>query len=201
MAYFQNCVFSGGQFTVRRRCRFPDQLSLGKGSVSLADDDYVAYWYLYNNLFRGGSLSYTINHVSDSTTGIAYDNVFDRTAICGSGIFANGYNGYVTNCNTTLQSQGNDVILTNSPVYQTSYLGNYYYPTNDGMLSTLIDAGSRWATNAGLYHFTTTTNQVKEGSTKVDIGFHYVALGTNSLPLDTTAMAFPITWPMATGTA
>jgi hypothetical protein len=75
--------------------------------------------------------------------------------------------------------------MTNSPVYQTSYLGSWYYPTNDGMLSTLIDAGSRWATNAGLYHFCTTTNQVKEGATKVDIGCHFVAIDPSTgLPYD-----------------
>jgi hypothetical protein len=39
-----------------------------------------------------------------------------------------------------------------------------------------VDAGSCHATNVGLYHFTTTTNQVKEANTAVDIGFHYVAL-------------------------
>ena len=75
--------------------------------------------------------------------------------------------------------------------HQTSYLGNYYYPTNDGMLSTLIDAGSRWATNAGLYQFTTTTNQVKEGATMVDIGFHYVAVDSNGNPIDTNGDGIP----------
>jgi hypothetical protein len=83
-------------------------------------------------------------------------------------------------------------MLTNSPVYQSSYLGNYYYPTNDGLLSRLIDAGSRYASDAGLYHFTTTTNQVKEGATKVDIGFHYVAIDpTTGQPYDTDGDGVP----------
>jgi len=42
----------------------------------------------------------------------------------------------------------------------------------------------------GLYHFTTTTNlisglQRKETNSIVDIGYHYVAIGTNGLPIDT----------------
>jgi hypothetical protein len=44
------------------------------------------------------------------------------------------------------------------------------------MLSTLIDAGSHFAADAGLYYFTTTTNQAEEGASTVDIGFHYVAI-------------------------
>ncbi|MEI2722238.1 MAG: family 78 glycoside hydrolase catalytic domain [Verrucomicrobiota bacterium] len=37
----------------------------------------------------------------------------------------------------------------------------------------------------GLYHFTTVTNQVKETNSTVDIGYHYVALDTNNVPVDT----------------
>jgi len=44
----------------------------------------------------------------------------------------------------------------------------------------VASAGSR-----GLYHFTTTTNQVKDGSTTLDIGFHYVAAEpATGLPCD-----------------
>jgi len=49
----------------------------------------------------------------------------------------------------------------------TSWLGNYYYPTNDGLLSLMIDAVSGYTTNSALYDFTVTTNQVKD-SGKVD---------------------------------
>jgi hypothetical protein len=151
--------------------------------------------YLYNNLFRGGTLNYGI--LNGGNNALAYDNLFDRTSIINGGpptytnVFVSGYNGYVTNYPTLTNSSGHDRVLTNSPLYQTSYLGNYYYPTNDGMLSTLIDAGSRWATNAGLYQFTTTTNQVKEGATMVDIGFHYVAVDSNGNPIDTNGDGIP----------
>jgi len=130
--------------------------------------------YLFNNLMSGGTLWWI-----QIATNLAYDNVFDRTTFTQGApntAFAHDYNAYVTN-KTRLSPNGvHDVILTNNPVYLTSYLGTYYYPTNGGLLSTLIDAGSRYATNAALYHFCTTTNQVKEASSKVDIGFHYVAV-------------------------
>jgi hypothetical protein len=51
-------------------------------------------------------------------------------------------------------------------------------------LSRLIHAGSTSATNLGLYHYTVTTNNVVEGTNTVSIGFHYIAVGTNGLPLD-----------------
>ena len=59
-------------------------------------------------------------------------------------------------------TNSNDVVLTNTPTYQTSFLGKYYYQTNGGMLSTVIDTSSHNANNATLYRYTTTTNQVKE---------------------------------------
>jgi len=42
-------------------------------------------------------------------------------------------------------------------------------------LSLLVNAGSRTAAAAGLYHHTTRTDQTKDSST-VDIGFHYIGL-------------------------
>jgi hypothetical protein len=53
--------------------------------------------------------------------------------------------------------------------------GRYYQPTS----SSLINAGSTNATNVALYHFTCTTNQVKETNTTVDIGPHWVGLDAN----------------------
>ncbi len=59
------------------------------------------------------------------------------------------------------------------------------------MLSLLINAGSRNATNAGLYHYTVLTSQVKETNTTVDIGFHYVATDANGVPIDTDGDGVP----------
>jgi hypothetical protein len=55
----------------------------------------------------------------------------------------------------------------------------------------LLNAGSQYATNAGLYHYTTTTNQVKEAGTTVDIGFHHVALTNGTVTVDTDADGLP----------
>ena len=70
--------------------------------------------------------------------------------------------------------------------YQAGPLGPYYYPTNGGSggLTNLFNRGSRTADQAGLYHYTTTTNQVKETNSVVDIGMHYVAFGTNGWAFD-----------------
>lgn len=71
--------------------------------------------------------------------------------------------------------------------FATGPLGRFYLPTN----SALLNAGS--VTNArlaGLYHHTTLTNQVKDGATPLDIGFHYVAL-TNNLAVDTDGDGLP----------
>jgi hypothetical protein len=142
----------------------------------------------WNNLFQWGTV--TPDNSTGTTTWGAYDNLFDKATISSTSI-QNSHNGYVTNYSRLSSSLGSDKTLTNSPVYQSSYLGNYYYPTNDGMLSLLIDAGSRFATNAGLYHYTTTTNQVIEGASTVDIGFHFVATDTNGVPIDTNGDGLP----------
>jgi RHS repeat-associated protein len=63
--------------------------------------------------------------------------------------------------------------------WQTGPLGRFYLPTN----SVLIDTGHTNANLLGLYHFTTQTNQVKEANSKVDIGYHYVAIGCNKIDL------------------
>ncbi len=141
----------------------------------------------WNNLFQFGSVTFG-NY--GTTSWKAYDNLFDRGTLPSPSI-VNGHNGYITNYNKLSGSSGGDVILTNTPVYQSSWLGNYYYPTNDGMLSRLLQAGSRWATNATLYHYTSTTNQAIEDSLMVNIGFAFVATDTNGIPLCTPGDGIP----------
>jgi hypothetical protein len=80
-----------------------------------------------------------------------------------------------------------DVTNLVSYAWQSSWLGNFYEPTN----SPLIDHGSTTADQFGLYHFTTQTNQVKETNSVVDIGYHYVALDTYGNPIDTDGDGVP----------
>jgi hypothetical protein len=147
----------------------------------LEDDGGDYSYYGYNNLFRWGGLTFARN---GSATWIFKDNFFDRSTITATSTLTHDYNGYVTNNNRLSPNGANDKILTNNPIYITGLLGRYYYPTSGGLLNVLLDAGSRNATNATLYHYTTTTNQAKEAASTVDIGFHYVATDANGVPLD-----------------
>src|SRR5262249_3541158 len=132
--------------------------------LTLKDDSDIA-WSLFNNLHYGGTLSYRARGTQPIL--VASDNLFDQATITkgtSSATFSNDYNGYVTNKNRLTPNGAHDVVMTNAPTYLASYLGAYYYPTNDGMLSLLANTGSRGAALAGLFHHTTTTNQVKEAS-------------------------------------
>lgn len=71
--------------------------------------------------------------------------------------------------------------------WQSSWLGTFYAPTN----SAIVGAGDVTADQIGLYHFTTQTNQVPEGTSVVDIGYHYVATDTYGNPLDSNGDGIP----------
>jgi hypothetical protein len=139
---------------------------------------------LQNNLFYGGSLSFYYdsgNRNWNFSTCPVYDNVFDNVALDEGGdltsVIQNGNNGYV---NTPSQLAGgvSNVVLT-SFSYVPGPLGNYYQQSTN-----FINQGSRTANVAGLYHYTTQTNQVKETNSVVDIGYHYVVVDANGNPID-----------------
>lgn len=183
-AAFSHCRFAGGEFTV-----YPGSVGLTnclweRVYVTLRDGEDDEEWFLFNNLFHGGTLYY---RALADTVLLAYDNLFDATTItkgAGSALFTHDYNGYVTNQNRLTPNGANDVILTNGPVYLTSHLGPYYYPDDDGLLSMLLDAGSGNADATGLYHFTVRPDQTKETTSVVDIGYHYVATDGEGNPQD-----------------
>jgi hypothetical protein len=132
--------------------------------------------HLRNNLLRTCQLD--VYNLTNTST--VMDNIFDTSPAYDHGhSLSNGWNAYfaTTNYLTAGVSNTNLVTLT----YQTGTLGKYYQPTN----SPLIDRGS--LTNAGLvglYHFTSTTNNVKETNSVLNIGNHYVATDTAGNPLD-----------------
>ncbi len=140
----------------------------------------------YNSTFYGGSLSF-----SDAAgqTYTVQDNLFDRTVLenGSSGTWTVDHNGYVSGYSRLNPTSGTDVVLAASPAYQSGPLGAWYLPSSIG----LINAGSRLASAAGLYHCTTQTNQTKEAATTVDIGFHYVASDLSGLALDSDGDGFP----------
>jgi len=178
---FMDCQFGAGGFTALQCAVGLTNCLFDRSNLTLDDDgDYFPY-YAFNNLFRVGNVSLSRN---STAPWIFKDNLLDKSGISGFGI-THSNNAYVSGYTRLTPTNSNDIVLTNSPIYLTSYLGNYYYPTNGGLLSTLINAGSRNATNALLYHYCTTTNQLKEASSTVDIGFHYVATDSNGNPIDT----------------
>jgi hypothetical protein len=118
------------------------------------------------------------------------DNLFNQTsnALTGSISYCSN-NAYVTTNNGVLLPENNDVILSNTPAFQVGALGQYYYPTN---LTNLIYKGSQSAAAAGLYHYTVLTNANSiEGTNIVSIGFHYVGVNSNGLPIDTNGDGIP----------
>jgi hypothetical protein len=133
---------------------------------------------LRNNLFYGGTLDLLPFGTSHS---LVQDNLFDRTTILDHNppCTYTGYNAYVTNCNRLQPTTTYDIILTNSPAYQTGPLGAFYQPTN----SPLIDKGSENVDAAGLTGYTILTNQSPDTGT-VDMGYHYKIIGNDSTGTD-----------------
>jgi hypothetical protein len=130
----------------------------GNGSLSLS------------NTLAWGVSSVQLNPLSTNIW-YAFNNDFDSCNITTSTL-TNGCNAYL-NCSGRLYpTNAYDVVSNATLACQTGPLGNYYQPTN----SPLINAGSTTADKVGLYHYTTTTNEVKETNSPVDIGYHYVAL-------------------------
>src|SRR5207247_5472775 len=82
--------------------------------------------------------------------------------------------------------------------FDSGALGYFYLPTN-GPGTNLFNHGSTNADLLGLYHFTTTANQREETNSVVDIGFHYIALDSNGLPVDTDNDGWPDYWEDANG--
>jgi hypothetical protein len=154
--------------------------------IGLGTTGAVVTAHLRNNLWRGVSLNFYNGNTNNWTV---RDNLFDTMyALTNNGsAIENSYNAYYQTA-YGLTGGANNLALTNL-AYETGPLGLFYQPTN----SLLIDAGSRWATNAGFYHFTTVTNQTKEAATLVDIGLHYLALNgiaSTSSALDTDSDTF-----------
>lgn len=138
----------------------------------------------FNNTFRDGTAAFLTPPSVGSIT--LKDNLFLRSSLSSSNSITHGYNGYLTGYARLYPTQATDVVTT-SLAFQSGPLGAYYLAqTNAG-----ISVGSRLASAAGLYHFTTATNQTKDGSSTVDLGLHYVAVNGSNLPVDTDADGLP----------
>ncbi len=140
---------------------------------------------LRNNLFwrSSVSLTYFFYPGGPNPTWSIQDNAFDNCVVYEYG---DGYQTYIQ-CSTNgwvgtgvqLYSTGGADVTPTTFNYATNTLGRWYQSSTN-----FINKGSRTADLAGLYHYTTQTNQVKETNSVVDIGFHYVAVNASGLPYD-----------------
>jgi hypothetical protein len=150
---------------------------------------------LRNTTWHGGSLGPTRGSGGPWPQWVILDSAFDSPTYSFSDAASGNtnythfdYNAFISGQPRLSPAGSNDVLVTNSFNWQTSWFGSYYSATN----STLIDAGS--LTNAGLiglYHYTIQTNQVKEANSRLDISYHYTAANTNGLPIDTDGDGIP----------
>lgn len=138
------------------------------------------FWYTSTTKFLPGA---------NSNAWFLFNNSFDNSTIFTNStqLMVNGYNAYLGNVSRLRPNGITDTVTNNSIPYQAGPLGIFYQPTN----SILINTGSCTADLAGLYHYTTTTNQLKETNSIVDIGYHYIALNTNGLPFDSNGNGVP----------
>ena len=178
----QDCQFHGGQLTSLRPA-----VTLLNNLFDRVDFKLYAPVNGFTALVRNGTHfggSVTVSNVAGGTWTVR-DNLFDTTNLVQNGTVGNNWNGYLTNGVRLTPNGANDVKLTVTNItYNVGTLGRFYLPTNLASHSPLFNSGSQNATNAGLYHFTTTTNQVKETNSVVDIGFHSVAVNSSGQPLD-----------------
>lgn len=179
---FQNCQFHGGQLTSWNPTFNFINCLFDRVNCDIEPGDNNVPVFRNNTVFGGTYFGY---YPWNTDYAVVKDNLFDHANIdswfgADSLTFDGGHNAYVSGCPMLAASYSTDVILSNSPIYQTGPLGNYYLPTN----SPLINAGSTNAGLVGLYHYTTQTNQMKETNSLVDIGYHYAAMDGSGFPVD-----------------
>ena len=203
---FRDCQFNGGTITFEGPDGTYDAFTVGLTNclferVSVVMIGMVPPFEIeaHNNLFWNGSLALDDFDTSgEFTSRLKFtDNLFDRTSITQTTnvTVTASYNAFITNCDRLIPTNSHDLILTNTD-FVWGPLGNYYYPTNGGMLSHLINAGSTNADAVGLYHQTVVTNlvggfEIPETNSIVDIGWHRVAVDTNGNPRDTDGDGLP----------
>jgi hypothetical protein len=173
----------------------------------------------YNNVFKGGLWLHLEPFTASAGNWIFTDNLFDHADLVQdinepldynfNGYWPlsadeltydyNFYPWYVNNTNqlqTTTISDGftdggNEQVLTTAPPYQHGTFGKFYLPDT----TPLYGAGSRSPASAGLYQYTTRTDQTKEGDETsghmVNIGIHYVAADSYGQPKDANSDGIP----------
>jgi hypothetical protein len=146
----------------------------------------------FNNLFYGttntNGFTISIRYRGANSPNTNENNVFDGVTASLDGLV--GYNAYLHGA-TNINYTSNHDIWTNL-TWLAGPLGSFYQATN----SPLINKGSTTANQLGLYDYTVTTNlinglEIKETNSIVDLGYHYVAVNSNGIPIDTISNGIP----------
>jgi hypothetical protein len=185
--YFTNCLFyraavflfdqdAAPVFTMNDSTYYDGIIAAGRS------DGQTQFWTIENTSFDGTGFRFADYYNGSSSYTLFNYNAYNTNNL--SGLTIPYPYGATTNI---LEVNGPNTVMVTNYNWQTSWFGNFYLPTN----SPLIRAGSTTANLLGLYHFTTQTNQTVEGDSQVDIGYHYVATGTNGIPLDTNGDGIP----------
>jgi len=136
-------------------------------------------------MYGGNILTAHWGSWTDTVVNCSFDGGADLSGV--DSVTYCDYNAFDTNGSQFPTSGAHDVIVTNGFAWESGWFGNFYLPTN----SPLIEAGSTNANFLGLYHFTTQTNQVPDGTNIVTIGYHYVATDLYGNPLDSNGDGIP----------
>ena len=177
----KDCYFESGniQFFGSSACTIgmTNNLFCGSAIYGLGEMEFS---FLNNLVYRG-----SVDLECDRTPGWLFrDNAFDSARVgddWGFTPIVHDHNAFINTTPTFLETDPTDITLA-SFQYTTGALGPFYQSS-----TSLLNMGSRSASAAGLYHYTVKASNAKDGAetpATVDIGFHYVAVGANGLPLD-----------------
>lgn len=154
---------------------------------------------VYNNLFWQATFTLTYKDLSATShpTWTLRDNVFDHgtVSLIGDGSYSShitySFDGFFSTTGSSQLTGSGDVTITaltygspSSPLYWRWYQNSRTPTLHD------VDTG-RTGANGGLYHFTTKASEGKETTSAMDLGFHYVVLGTGNVPADTDGDGIP----------
>jgi alpha-tubulin suppressor-like RCC1 family protein len=175
---FKNNIFERCNLTMDSNSEYPSDPGVWEIDLPFSD-------YFYDNLFWRSSFSLTGGNLcSFADFDFAfYYNVFDNCGASASDYPDVDWNGGVND------TTGFSDFSVPTFAYATGPLGRWYQLSTD-----FLNGGGDTSTTAsslGLYHYTTQTNQAIEGNSIVDLGFAYVAVGSNGNPQDSNGDGIP----------
>jgi Bacterial Ig domain len=179
--YFTNCLFFRSMINLWDSPNFTlENCTFYNGSLDM-DRSTPVFWLIENSSFDGTAINW-----SDAYGGSSANTLMNYNAYNTNNLSWQTYPWYPPYNGTNEVVGTSDVMVTNFN-WQTSWFGNFYLPTN----SLILQMGSTNANQLGLYHFTTQTNQIVNGTNIVDIGYHYVATDQYGNPLDSNGNGIP----------